>query len=299
MSHCLRLPTLLALLTAAAVTVTPVLAEAQRRGPRGPAVRQVVYIGGVWGGLRPVYYDPFYQGWGPYRPYGQWGPWGPWGPYGRYGFRDDSTASLRLDVEPRETEVFVDGYAAGVVDDFDGIFQRLRLRPGEHELVLYLPGHRTIRQSLYLNPGVDQKLRFTLEPLGPGETNEPRPRPDPERDRRGEGPDPAEPPARPGAERRPADREPPARVEVQTPRASFGTLVVRVQPADAEILLDGERWSAPAGQERISIQLAEGRHRIEVRKDGFARYTEEVLIRRNATLTLNVSLTRGVVPPLP
>jgi hypothetical protein len=34
-------------------------------------------------------------------------------------------SSLQLQVTPRETEVFVDGYFAGRVDDFDGRFQRL------------------------------------------------------------------------------------------------------------------------------------------------------------------------------
>jgi hypothetical protein len=45
-----------------------------------------------------------------------------------------------LQVIPRETEVFVDGYFAGRVDDFDGRFQRLHIQPGEHELTLCLDG---------------------------------------------------------------------------------------------------------------------------------------------------------------
>jgi len=40
-------------------------------------------------------------------------------------------ASVRLDVSPRDAEVYVDGYYAGVVDDFDGILQRLRVEPGQ------------------------------------------------------------------------------------------------------------------------------------------------------------------------
>jgi hypothetical protein len=68
---------------------------------------------------------------------------------------------------------------------------------------------------------------------------------------------------------------------------------MRVQPGDADILIDGERWAAPTGQDRIVIQLAEGRHRIEVHKDGFSGYAEDVLIRRGAPFTLNVSLLHG------
>ena len=59
-------------------------------------------------------------------------------------------SALRLQVSPRNTEVFVDGYYAGTVDDFDGIFQRLRLESGEYEVTLYLPGYRTVTQRLLL-----------------------------------------------------------------------------------------------------------------------------------------------------
>ena len=72
--------------------------------------------------------------------------------------------------------------------------------------------------------------------------------------------------------------------------AQFGTLSLRVVPADAEVFVDGERWTGPAGSDRVTIQLTPGRHRVEVRKQGLQTYTEEVLIREGATLTLNVSL---------
>src|SRR5262245_22712637 len=50
-------------------------------------------------------------------------------PYGhRYAAPD---GSLRLEVKPREAEVYIDGYYAGTVDDFDGTFQRLRVVPGQ------------------------------------------------------------------------------------------------------------------------------------------------------------------------
>ena len=65
--------------------------------------------------------------------------------------------------------MFVDGYAAGVVDDYDGVFQRLRLVPGPHEIVIYHPSHRTLRQNIYYNPGSTHTIRHTLDPLLPGE----------------------------------------------------------------------------------------------------------------------------------
>ena len=44
--------------------------------------------------------------------------------------------------------------------------------------------------------------------------------------------------------------------------------------------------------QRLAVELSPGRHHIEVRKDGFVTYEEDVLIRSGATLTLNVSLTK-------
>jgi hypothetical protein len=41
---------------------------------------------------------------------------------------------LQLKVEPRDAKVYVDGYYAGIVDDFDGHFQHLRLTPGAHHI---------------------------------------------------------------------------------------------------------------------------------------------------------------------
>src|SRR4051794_31779177 len=72
------------------------------------------------------YYDPFwpFYGWGPY-------------PYAFYGRQYEPESSARLQVTPRETEVYLDGYLVGTVDDFDGMTQRLRLPAGEHEIELY------------------------------------------------------------------------------------------------------------------------------------------------------------------
>ncbi len=50
--------------------------------------------------------------------------------YGRYV----SYGDLRLRDFPRDAEVYVDGYYAGIVDDFDGLFQRLTLEVGPHEI---------------------------------------------------------------------------------------------------------------------------------------------------------------------
>ena len=239
--------------------------------------------------------------WGPYWSYGWYGPWGPYGfgwgmpypyPYGYYN-ATGYVSSLKVQATNKafkDAEVYVDGARAGTVEDFDGLFQSLHVKPGSREIVLYKEGFRSARQAVYVEPFDEKKLKFTLEPLRDGEPQDPRPTLPPP----GVEPDPARGDhhyilhARPTA-------NPDAALEPQQQReadARFGTLSVRVQPADAEILIDGERWNASAQPERLSLKLAAGRHKVEVRKDGFVTYTEDVLIRDKATMTLNVVLTK-------
>lgn len=286
---------LVPLLLLTVVAVVPIAAEAQVR--RGAPIRQrLILHGGVY---RPVFFSPWYgYGYG----YGYGYPWYPYrfgypyqfGYYGRY----DASSAVRLEVTPKNAEVYVDGYRAGVVDDFDGFFQRLRVQPGEHEIVLYLDGYRTVRQRLYLSSGGDQKIRYTMVPLPPGEQPEPRPEPpaiSPEQGQdqppagrfgpRGRGPGPGVP--GPGGPPRPQPGAP-----EPGPSGQFGALSVRIQPADADVLIDGERWTGPASQDRLIVQLSGGRHRIEVQKEGYEKYSSDVDVRSGETVTLNVSLLR-------
>jgi hypothetical protein len=259
----------------AAALLLPADAHAQhRRGVRSGGTRLVVLGRGYF--YRPWFYDPWY-GWG--HPYG-WYP--PHAYVGQY-----ASASLRLQVEPKETEVFIDGYFAGTVDDFDGFFQRLHLEPGEHDVELYLPGHRSVRQKIYLQPTGTFRVKHTMEPVGAGETPDPRPVP------------PAgAPPQRQGgydAFGRPERAQGPDRsggAEASDRSSDFGTLAMRVQPREADVLIDGEPWDGPAGAERLIVQVPEGEHRVEVRREGFATYTSTVRVRRGETTTLNISLVR-------
>ena len=100
---------------------------------------------------------------------------------------------------------------------------------------------------------------------------------------------------RPGA-RDPRTRPGPAQGPDTGPRAApraeaFGELSLRVQPADADVLIDGERWIGPLGNERLTVQLGAAIHRLEIRKDGYRSYFTDVTIRNGETLTLNVALT--------
>ena len=170
----------------------------------------------------------------------------------------------------REALVYVDGYAAGLVDDYDGTFQRLQLVPGHHEIVVYLEGHRTLRQNLYLNPRSTHTIKHTLLPLGPGEPEEAPPVPR------------AMPPMAGG----------PIQVMPAVEAERIGTLALRVQPADASVYIDGELWRGPQGQDRLIIQIREGAHRVRVEKPGFQSFVADVDVRARETLSFNVSLVQ-------
>lgn len=245
---------------------------------------------------RPFYgpfYSPFYYGaFGPYGPVAPWYGGYPYGFYGGYGYGGqgypvygpyyyDDTSSARIQVKPRNAEVFIDGYFVGLVDDFDGWLQRLHVMRGEHEVTIYLAGYRTFRQKVLFRPGATVKIEAELQPLASGEAPEPRPTPI-----EGAGSPHYQRPG-PAAGGRP----------VPAPRrgresSDYGAISIRVQPVDAEVFVDGERWEVPEGSERIVIQLAEGEHRIEVRREGYRAYSTTVRVPKDDTVPLNVSLTR-------
>ena len=210
-------------------------------------------------------------------------------------------SAVRLQVTPREAEVFVDGYIVGSVDDYDGTFQRLPLPPGEHEIVLYREGYRTVRQKIYLTPNATYRLKYAMEKLGAGETTEPRPTPPPQAQgtpRPGDAP-PArspfpifEPPAPPSPPEPPAPPEPPVADAPAVSAEGFGTLSIRVQPSGAEVWIDGERWDGPDAAQRLVVQVADGPHRVEIKRPGFDTFSTDVDVRRGETTTLNVSLLR-------
>jgi uncharacterized membrane protein len=69
-------------------------------------------------------------------------------------------------------------------------------------------------------------------------------------------------------------------------------VAIRVQPADAEVLIDGEAWHAPSGAERLLVSLSPGTHRVEIRREGYDAFVTAIEIRRGETTPLNVSLAR-------
>ena len=255
--------------------------RAVRRTPR-PVLQTRTWHAPGFGYYTPLAYPGYFYGppWGLH----QYGPWGPYPYYGGYYYRE--RGSVRLQVKPVETEVYVDGYYAGVVDSYDGFFQRLSLPPGQHDIELRLEGYRSIQEQVYLTIGQSYRIQHEMERLGPGETTPPPPTP------------PAEPEVEPAPAAAPfarpdTDRLPPWR---ETSVAGFGRVVVRVQPTDAAIFVDGEEWQSRDGS-RLELELGVGRHRIEVWREGHEGYVTDVTVRSGETTAVNISLPRNRPEP--
>ncbi len=73
-------------------------------------------------------------------------------PFRGYGY-GYPTGELRLDVAPRNAEVYVDGYYAGRVDDFDGVFQSLALEEGTYHIEIVEPGFAPLQFDVRIYPG--------------------------------------------------------------------------------------------------------------------------------------------------
>ncbi len=246
------------------------------------------YPGYGWGG---GWYYPGYGGyWWPYGYYGWYGSY--WGGYpGGFGggavyysgSGGGDGASLRVLVDPAEARVYVDGYYTGVVDDFDGLLQRLHVSPGRHEITLKLEGYKTHRMRVYVGPDATLKLHHEMQ-KGVGETSE---------DLTGGAPLPEREVRRQSDDREDEDRS----LEAEDARggapADYGRLQLSVQPEDASVYIDGAfRGTA---REASSLRLAPGRHRIEVVRPGFRTAETDVEIPAGETTRLKVTLERPAI----
>jgi hypothetical protein len=293
------------------------LTDAQRRHPRagtGTGSRYGYpgrYSGRYYGGYYSRY--PYYRSY--YYPYYHWGYgyypftglyfdswwWTP--PYYGHGayvrtYRD--TGSVRLLVDERKARVYVDGYYAGIVDDYDGLFQRLHISPGHHDITLKLEGYKTHNFSVYVPYDGTLKLRWEMEH---GEGHD------------GTGDPTLAPPRREGRparyegedyERRDAERErarDEARLEdregvalSEAERSSreepvgSGTVRFEVRPSDASIYVDGAFQGT--GRDLRQLELKAGSHRVEIVKPGYRTYERDVTVAAAEFVDLNVELER-------
>ena len=105
-----------------------------------------------------------YGAYSAYRAYGgaYGAPYAAYAPYA-FGFGSD-IGGIRLRVSPRDAQVFVDGYYAGLVDDFDGSFQSLRLEQGGHRIEIHRPGFEDLELDVHVQAGRTITLSEDLRP---------------------------------------------------------------------------------------------------------------------------------------
>jgi hypothetical protein len=238
---------------------------AQPRPPHVVDRTHVVFVGGY-------FYDPYF---GEY-------PWWPPVIYPHPRIIFDGRAQVRLQVTPREAAVYVDGFYAGIVDDFDGFFQRLPLLSGGHTIALYLDGFGTITRRFYLSPGTDLSIREALVRLPPGQVSEP--------------PTLAAmlPPPPEGSyiPPRTASRSmlppPTATQQASVQTVGYGVLSLRFRPTDAVVAIDGQEWISSAPGELV-VHLVVGMHVVEIRGTGSQRFMTQVEVLEGQTTELNVA----------
>ena len=118
------------------------------------------------------YYYPYTFGYGLYSGLG-WSPYfgDPWDPYysgyagsGGYSsgvYNTVAQGNLKLKVKPRNAKVYVDGFYVGLVDEFDGAFQKLALNGGRHKVEVRAEGYETAEFDVLITP--DQTVTFQGE----------------------------------------------------------------------------------------------------------------------------------------
>jgi len=79
----------------------------------------------------------------------------------------DDSGKLRLHMEPKNAQVYVDGYYAGVVDYFDGHFQHLSLMPTRHHVEIVAPGYQPFTFDVTIRTHHKTTYRGVLLPSTP------------------------------------------------------------------------------------------------------------------------------------
>jgi PEGA domain len=231
-------------------------------------------------------YDPYWYGYGFsgyswYSPYYFGGYYGGYQPYPhRYGYSSYRAGSVRVLVQPNDARVYVDGYYAGIADDFDGLFQRLHLAPGRHDISLRLDGYRTHNVKLYVPYDGTIKLHHRMA-RGTGEENA---------GVVGRPEDMARYEARDEDEGR-DEYEGDDRDRRYDQRGDRGLVRLDVRPGDASVYVDGAFRGT--GRELRQLRLTAGRHRIEVVRPGYRTIDREVDVREGQTMDIDIDLERS------
>jgi hypothetical protein len=243
-----------------------------------------------WYGFGFGYGWPYYYGYGYspyyYRPY----YYGPYSSYGYYGYGE-----IRIEVKPKTAKVYVDGAYTGTVDDYDGWWQRLRLEPGTHRVVIRGPGFTPYAETVRVLPGEDYHIKVQMQP-GEDRIAEKDMLPE-----RSEGNDR-------GYDRRYDNRDDRYRTRPYSNRdedrdrdryqeqedqgrdqdrdryndedRNKQTFILQVDPHDATVYIDGNYYGTADVNENGEVQvlLPRGVHKVEVVRPGYESFSQDITI---------------------
>lgn len=187
------------------------------------------------------------------------------------GARDEQVTALRteavvkLRIAPGEAALFLDGNPIGSAEHFSRHRAGLRLPPGKYLLEAALDGYTVLGEELEVKPG--QRLEVTRQ-LRKSDVMSEVAVPDLN------APDPTHP---------------------GTPARPTGVLLLSGSPADARVLLDGRFlcYASMLDDLRFLHRVPAGPHTLEVSKDGYRPFREEIIISPLRPVERKIVLERG------
>lgn len=247
------------------------------RGAATPMRQAPVYRHG--GGHRYGGYHGGYYGY-PWRSWGYYGWPYYWGPYfDRYDRAD--TGAVDLNVKPRSTRVFLNGYLLGKVSRYDGFPSHLYLPQGNYELIFYKKGYETVRKEIRIVGGTTLRANFDME----------RGKETPVKEMTRVTSEPET--IKESLYNRYSKDRPSAQPGVR--RETKVTTLLQVGPADAVIYLDGEFLGTAKMLQRNGGQLYldPGDHTIEVTRPGYSAEKIEFKAELGKTESFTVTLAEA------
>jgi hypothetical protein len=251
----------------------------------------------------------FYYGYGGY-PYYDYGYGGDYngdgypdyyyggGYYGHGHGHYVGVATIKLEIEPDDAKVYVDGKYAGDADDFEGVFHHFDVRAGEHDLMLKADGYKTHHVKIIVSPDHSLTLKYDMvkgdgedQPQNLGSAEEERYDAYADNDRDDDDQPQPPPPRYAHPSDRDRDRNLDDDLDGGSPRTRAGVVRFSVQPLDASIYVDGEfRGTARHIHE---LRMAPGRHKVEIVRPGFRTLEREVEVHGDKPVDLEAELERN------